>query len=198
MRLRGVAFVAMLALGGCPGGFTGERALFAPSEGAPILGDRGVLLFPTGSEHRLPHTFERAETGYDFAANAMDDEMRRMAHTPRLHLIPINETPEDDYIAQIQLSSRIGERDAIYYAFALRAGPNSLRVLFDPREFKEDEFEASPSDTLCLPNGRSNAECEFESRAAMIGFYLTHARENLNRPCDPEDCETLIVPDGAE
>lgn len=193
MRWRGLAFVALLALGGCPGGFTREESLFSADEGAPIFGDRGIIVFPTAIDHPMPVPFERHGAFYEFAwldAHSLE----RGLNQPQVQFMPITETPEDDYVVQARLTASTMPGEALFFAFVLRTPRGSIRVLGEPLEVK-DEFEPSPSDALCRPNGRSNAECEFESRADLIQYYMTYVRDRLAAVCDPNKCEATVIPE---
>lgn len=181
----------LLALGGCPGGFTRETALFGPEEGVAALGERGTLSVPGLPEQPLQIPFERNGSVYDLLVPTPRD-LPHQVNRPQVTFIPINETLEEDFIAQIRLSSDEVEGEANFYVFVLRTPRGTLRMVSDPLAVK-DEFESSPSDGLCRPNGRSNAECEFNTRADMIEYYATYVRQRLAADCDPSKCEVTVV-----
>lgn len=190
MRWRGLAFVGLLALGGCPGGFTRDEALFGAEDGVAMLGDRGALLVPGPLDRTMQYSYERHGATYEFGSEIWDGSGGLNA--PLIQFIPITETPEEDYVAQVRLTAEGIQGEAIYFAFVLRTPRNSLRILGDPLEVR-DEFEPSPSDALCRPNGRSNAECEFVTRADLIHYYMSYVRDRLLAECDPNECEATIV-----
>jgi hypothetical protein len=168
--------------------------LFSAEEGDWALGDRGTIRVPGPRGPRsLPITFERSGAGYLLGRETRDSELGQ-ANAPEVQFVPIDETPEDDFIAQVRITSGDRPGQAIFYVFVLRTERGGLRVFTDPRDVK-DEFEPHPSDGLCRPNGRSNAECEFDSRANLIQYYLTYVRDQLIADCDPIECEATIVPE---
>lgn len=160
MRWRGLLVVAALALSACA--FGSEEPLFADRDGVRLFGENETLMWnerPEGEAFRV--SFTRDGAGY------LMRKVDESSDPPiRVLFVPIRETPEDDYVAQVQLG-RDGA-DGVAYAFVWRNG-HGYRVFADPRAF--DGGAPAEASRYCQAVGQG--ECHFASRADLIGYYRT-------------------------
>jgi hypothetical protein len=186
MRRYLTSALLVFALSACGGGFTGQSPIFSANEGEEIFPGDGTLLAPAGGALFARERVRRDGSAYrigEALAGPSSDGGTASFDIPLVRFIPIRSTPEDDYVAQIQIhgASESEEGEAIYYAFVLRVNPTTFAAWVYPEAIKAEEGAVGPEDNLCRPNGRDHGECEFASRSDLISYYTTYVHDRLVR-----------------
>lgn len=161
--MRGAVAVLAVALvvSGCA--FSAEHPLFSDSDAELLFGETQTLSWHDRSEGDVFNIrFDRAGQGY--IMNRVDEPDERPLHAT---FVPIADTPEQDYVAQVQLGASPGE-EGVAYAFLWREG-DGYRVFADPMGFNADRQAPEGSGQFCRP--MRQGECQFASRADLLGYY---------------------------
>lgn len=149
--------LAALLLASCA--FGSEEALFRTADAVHPIADGRVFGWverPYGQGYNV--RFLRSGANYRVERTDTPGEPIEVM------FVAIDETSEEDYIAQINLGRH--DDDGVAYAFVWAMGMR-FRMYPDPLAVAEDgEVEES----FCQATG--DAECRFESRADAIGYYL--------------------------
>jgi len=155
-----LAVCAAAALSACA--FWSERAFFADSEAAQPFEDGARLVWrESGSEGRQTIEFTRAGAGYKLQdVGAPDDTPVEML------FVPIQETPEQDFIAQVTLPNAEGARA---YAFMWPAG-GGYRLFAAPGAL--DALSAAEPVLVSHCAARPQGECRIASREGVLAIYL--------------------------
>lgn len=162
MRVRWLRALAVaLALGGCA--FGSDPGFFEETEGRQILGRGGTLAwteYPVGNAFDV--LFESRGNFYLMTppSVATDAPMAVL-------FVPIPETLEEDYFAQVEIDD-LGS--GVAYAFVWREG-DSYRVLREPRAIVSANNGVVPSTEAFCELGQYG-QCGFESRDALLGYYM--------------------------
>lgn len=131
-----------------------SRAAFPIADGARY---DWIEPFPNGERHDV--TFRRVEGGYEMAEFDHPDE------PVRLMFVEIADTPEDDYVAQVNISP---ESDGFAYAFLWRTG-DVFRVISAPGSVEPGPKPLQGGDAFC--EWRSYRECHLVSAEDVLALY---------------------------
>lgn len=161
MRVRVIVMALALVVSGCA--FSSEHPLFADADGEALFGETQTLSWHDRSEgDAFNIRFDRRGEGY--IMNRVDEPDERPL---RAIFVPIPDTPEQDYVAQVRLGSP-SDSDGVAYAFLWREG-DGYRVFADPLGFDGDRQAPAASSQFCHP--MPQGECQFASRADLLGYY---------------------------
>lgn len=148
---------AMLALAACA--FSSEQPFFTPSDAAqPFSEGRYTLREDGGGTQAL--LFRRANGGYRLRPVNEPDS----AWMPVL-FVPVRQTPEDDYIVQVQLRT---DENARAYAFMWPAG-RGYRLITLPSELEDQPGGEHALTARCA--SRPNGECQVAKREDLLALY---------------------------
>jgi hypothetical protein len=160
MRRALVASCAALLLASCA--FGSERALFDEGEAVRPFADGAEFQIEehpgSGDLERLVYRSNGA--GYDVTEPGESERPLRVL------FVPIAETPEEDYIAQVRFDV---DDPATAYAFLWRRG-ESYRILAAPGPLEESSSGRRALERRCT--ARPNSECALTSPRAVIDLYL--------------------------
>jgi hypothetical protein len=161
MRVRGIVVALALIVSGCA--FSSEHPLFADSDAELLFGETQTLSWHDRSEREVFNMrFDRVGQAYNM--NRVDEPDERPLQAT---FIPIADTPEQDYVAQVRLNSSSGA-EGVAYAFIWREG-DGYRVFADPMGFSAERQAPEGSAQFCSP--MRQGECQFASRADVLGYY---------------------------
>lgn len=159
MSRRALAAILSLALGGCV--FSSEQPFFREDEGVAALGQGAeYAVFDAPSFENEHVVYRRSGAGYDIVVSEKGG-----ARMPRVLFVPITDTPQEDYVAQIALDR---DDSARAYAFMWRVDSN-WHVVIAPSAFPAWSVGAASSVDLC-PR-RDFDECHISRREALLTFY---------------------------
>lgn len=157
MSLRGgLLLIAALFASACVSG--SEQPLFDLADAAhPIADGRefGRLRRPYGEGYNV--RFVRRGANYRVERNDAPGE------NIEVMFVAIDQTSEEDYIAQVHFGRHDDERVAYAFVWAMGA---RFRVFPDLSAVAEDGVAYREAQASC------NSECRFESRDDAIGYYL--------------------------
>lgn len=151
-----LALCAALFLSACV--FSSETPLFDESEAATPFADGERFLWSENGRNPELVVYRRIGRAYSLAPEIDKSPMRIL-------FIAVTDTPEEDYIAQVQLVSDEAVRA---YAFMWRT-ETGWRIVAAPQAFAEDSPAQALMQTLCA--ARANSECEFARREDVLTFY---------------------------
>ncbi|HRP12687.1 MAG TPA: hypothetical protein PLK37_16800, partial [Terricaulis sp.] len=156
MKLRAIsAFAAALLLAACA--FWSERAYFADSEGAHPFADGARFIWrESGSQQQQTIVFTRTGAGYTLQDIGAPDE-----RPIEMLLVPVPETPEADFIAQVKLPNAEGAR-AYAFLWPISGG---YRLLAAPGSL--DELSAAEPVMVRQCTARPQGECRIGGRDAV-------------------------------
>jgi hypothetical protein len=142
--------------------FWSDQAFFADREAAHPFADGARFVWrEAGSEERQTIVFTRAGAGYVLQSVSEPDEK-----PIEMMLIPVLETPEQDFIAQVALPNAEGARA---YAFLWPAG-NGYRLFAAPSAL--DELSIAEPILVAHCAARPQGECQIGSREGVLAIYL--------------------------
>ena len=156
--MRFLVWLAALALSACA--FTSEAPFFQPREAVYPISDGATLDFADSGGEVTPLTFHQAAAGgYGVIDASHADEPMEVL------FIAIAETPEDDYILQVQLERGDSSRA---YAFMWREG-EGFRMVMDPGILEPSHKILVGLDTFCT--WRPYRECTLRTREDLLTLY---------------------------
>ena len=157
--MRFAAIVSALALSACAFSsdaplFTLDQGAFPFAEGARFDWDEP---FPQGE--RFDVTFHRTEHGYEMIEAAQPDKPMRVM------FVPIADTPQEDYVAQVDLRP---DETAYAYAFMWRADDVFI-IVSDPGTVEPGSKRIQHADAYCTWS--QYGECQLSSAENALALY---------------------------
>lgn len=157
--MRAGALASLALLGACA--FGAERALFGDSDAVRPFADGAQFIWSESDDsgQRFPVTFA-LESGehYTISSPANDEPMRGVL------FVAIEDTPEEDYIAQLRLRT---DEPGVLLAYLWRTA-EGYRVVVDPGRLTPDD-NLSAADPFCTWSSMSG--CGLTSREGAFGVY---------------------------
>lgn len=177
--MRFPVWLAAIFLGACT--FSSDAPFFSVSDSAfPIAdGARFDWVDPSPNGERFDVTFHRTEAGYAMAEADHPDEPMELL------FVAIQETPEEDYLAQVRLEQ--GQA----YAFMWRAG-EVFRIISDPGSVEPGRKPLRGAGALC--RWGSYQECALASADDLRALYRTAIYPRFVTGDDLPGSYTLLSP----
>lgn len=154
-----LAFAAAFFLVACA--FWSERPLFAASEAAHPFADGARFIWREhDSDERFVIVYTRSGAGYILQDESAPDE-----RPIEMMLVPVPETPEQDFIAQVTLPNADTARA---YAFLWPVG-EGYRVFAAPTAL--DELAEAEATLARYCTQRPQGECKVDTREGVLAIY---------------------------
>lgn len=154
-RLAALLFAA--ALGACA--FWADRALFDENDAAQPIADGARFAWIENGAMQDRVSYRRVGAGYEVAPVGENDDPPM-----RVWFFTVNETPEEDYIAQVAMRQGESER---FYAFMWRTA-EGYRLIAGPRAL-EDAGGQEALSRRC--SARPSGECRFDRADDVVALY---------------------------
>lgn len=184
--MRAGVLVTLALLGACA--FGSEREFFSTRDGVQPFDDGARWIWHESEEsgNRFELVFDRDADGrYSVAPTNGQDPISGVL------FVPITNTPEEDYIAQVRLNA---ENEGAVYAFLWRTDAG-YRLVVDPGRLTPDD-NLSAADAFC--EWQTYQSCGLSDREDVFGVYrsLIHPRFVVGGET-PEGYVDLLPPDAA-
>lgn len=150
-----------VALSACA--FSSAHPFFGDNEAVALFGNGQTLSWRESSEGEV-FNVQLVPSGKGYILNRIDEPDEHPMHAT---LIPIADTPEDDYVAQVRINNEPDDVTTAY-GFVWREG-GGYRVFADPVGFDGDRQAPPSAERFCQAQGQG--ECEFATRADLLGYY---------------------------
>jgi hypothetical protein len=185
--MRAGIFIALVLLAGCA--FGADTALFTVRDAAQPFADGVRMRWIDSSEpgQRMEVVFDRQPNGAYTITELSDDEQP----IRDVLFVPIADTPEEDYVAQLRLNT---DADSVAFAYLWRNG-EGYRAVYTPGSLFADD-NLSAADPYC--QWQSYQGCSIARREDVFAVYRALIYPNfVADPRDPENYLDLVPLDGA-